>query len=39
MVKDLGWIFEEEDMPLVNDEGLWDTKQNIVPYGKNWGNS
>lgn len=39
MVKDLGWLFEEDHIPLVNDEGLWDTKQNIVPYGKNWGDS
>ncbi len=39
IVNDLGWLFEENNIPLVSEQGLWDTKQNIVPFGKNWGDS
>lgn len=37
IVNDLSELFEEDSIPLVDDAGLWDTKQNIVPYAKNWG--
>lgn len=39
IVNDICWLFEENNIPLVDDAGLWDTRQNIVPYAKNWGDS
>lgn len=37
MVNDINELFDEKEMILVDDQGLWDTKQNIVPFSKNWG--
>lgn len=39
IINDLAYLFEEGNIPLVDDAGLWDTKQNIVPYAKNWGDA
>lgn len=37
IVDDLSELFDDENVKTVDDQGLWDTKQNIVPYSVNWG--